>query len=160
MRRKDKSCSCKPSGAHGQIQPDPAWKSGKAIQGLVLGLVLLQDCWALNRSSDCISLHADASSADVATSPHMRMRKTLVPKAPGSQTLSCAAPECVRLVMYQTPGPSRGCAEAGEGWDSTEQSWELGVGPDPGVGCAVVQCLAVSWTWKVLCVGRGAERTP
>lgn len=50
----------------------------------------------------------------------------------------------VRLVVY--PGPSCGCAEAGQGGESSEQSWELSIGPDPGVGCA-----AMFWTWKVVC---------
>lgn len=75
MRLRDKSCSCKPSGAHGQTQPNPSWKSGKAIQGVVSGLALLQDCCAVNRSSDCVPLHADSCSADVTTSPHTRVRK-------------------------------------------------------------------------------------
>lgn len=69
-----------------------------------------------------------------------------MPKALGSQTLSCANAKwfMVRLVVY--PGPSCGCAEAGEGGESSEQSWELSIGPDPGVGCA-----AMFWTWKVVC---------
>lgn len=82
-----------------------------------------------------------------------------VPKALGSQTLGHADPKrqlMIRLVMYQTPGPPCGCVEAGEGWVSTGQSWGPVVGPDPCVGCAVVQCLAVPWTWKVLCLGWGA----
>lgn len=85
-----------------------------------------------------------------------------MPKALGSQTLGSADPKwlTLRLVMYQTPGPPRGSVEAGEGWGSTGQRWGPGVGPDPCVGCTVVQCSAVPWTWKVLCLWRGVERTP
>lgn len=31
--------------------------------------------------------------------------------------------------------------------DSTEQSWELGVGPDPAVGCAAVQFPGHGRSW-------------
>lgn len=149
MKCKGKDYSSEPSRAWGQTQPDPAWKPGKAVLGLVSGLVvcssiLLHDCWAVSQSGDCISLHTNANSADVAASSCTSMREKSMPKALGSQTL---------VMLTQTPHSRPG--DMSKSWSSVYvcEGWGRGMmgqhWPELGTGCRArtwcgMCCCAVS----------------